>query len=215
MKLFVPCAIAALALAGCGSRADREVSDNEALAAGDAANAAVANLAGPAGADAAAHIQDLIARAMPAAMPDSTDAQYRALRLGAGGAVCGEVAAKPAGKAASVFRPFVINPDGLAVVAATPNLAYDDPSDFVADAWIRWCATPEELERLAPAIRRAARDPASAPMNAVAPAADAGAPPAPDVTPPPPAPAHPAAPAAKPPPANVESFFNSVQHKQD
>ncbi|MFL6858093.1 MAG: hypothetical protein ACJ8EB_09330, partial [Allosphingosinicella sp.] len=119
------------------------------------------------------HIRDLIARAMPAALPGAKDAQYRALRLGVGGAVCGEVAEKPAGRAPQVFRPFVINADGLAVVAATPKLAYEDPSDFVADAWIRWCATPEELAKLAPAIRRAARDPASAPMNAAAPAPDA------------------------------------------
>src|SRR3954471_16404013 len=175
MKLFLPSAIAVLALAGCGARGDREVTDNEALAAGDAANAAIANLVGPTGGDEAARIQDLIARAMPAALPGAKDAQYRALRLGVGGAVCGEVAEKPVGRAPQVFRPFVINADGLAVVAATPKLAYEDPSDFVADAWIRWCATPEELAKLAPVIRRAARDPASPPMNAAAPAPDAAA----------------------------------------
>ena len=213
MKLSRLCALAALALAGCGSN-EGEVTDNEALAASAAANAAVANLAGPAAQDEAARIQALIARAMPAAMPDAQDAQYRSLRVGAGGAVCGEVASKPAGKAAPVFRPFVINPEAYAVVAATPKLAFDDPGDFVADAWIRWCASPEELQRLAPQLRRAASDPASAPMNSLAPPADAGVSALPEAPPPAP-PAHPAAPAAKPPPANVESFFNSVQHKQD
>jgi hypothetical protein len=104
------------------------------------------------------------------------------------------------------------------VVAATAKLAYDDPGDFVADAWIRWCASPEELQKLAPELRRAAGDPASAPMNSLAPAADGDVSAVPDVPPPAapaPAPPRPAAPAKPPPPANVESFFNSVQHKQD
>ncbi len=215
MKLSPLCALAALALAGCGSNERGEAVDNDALAAAAAANAAVANLAGPAAGDEGPRIQALIARAMPGAMAHAKDAQYRGLHLGAGGAVCGEVASKPAGSAAPVFRPFVIDPGGFAVVAATPKLAYDDPGDFVADAWIRWCASPEELQRLAPQIHRAAADPASAPMNSLAPSADAGVSAAPETAPPAPTPAHPAAPAAKPPPANVESFFNSVQHKQD
>src|SRR5689334_17949878 len=113
MKLRTLTAFAALALAGCGAK--EEPVDREALAASDAANAAVANLAGPAAQDEAARIQDLIAKAMPAAMADAKDAQYRDLRVGAGGAVCGAVASKPAGKAAPIFRPFVINPSGLAV----------------------------------------------------------------------------------------------------
>jgi hypothetical protein len=204
----------ALALGGCGSRSDNvgsgNVVDNEAAAVGAEANAMVANLAGPADANDPARLQALIAQAMPAVLSDAKDAQYRNVRGGAGGAVCGEVAAKPAGRAAPVFRPFVINPDGVAAVAETPKLAFADPSDFVADAWVRWCASPEELQKLAPQLQRAARDPASIVMNGV----DAGA--IPDV--PEPAPAPPpakAAPARKPPPASVESFFNSVQHKQD
>lgn len=206
----------ALALGGCGSRSDSVGSanyvDNEAAAVGAEANAMVANLAGPADANDPARLQAVIAQAMPAVLPDAKDAQYRNVRGGAGGAVCGEVAAKPAGRAAPVFRPFIVNPDGVAVVAETPKLAFADPSDFAADAWVRWCASPEELQRLAPQLQRAARDPASITMNSV----DAGAGPIPDI--PEPAPAPPptkAAPARKPPPASVESFFNSVQHKQD
>ncbi|MDB5694360.1 MAG: hypothetical protein JWO81_3423, partial [Alphaproteobacteria bacterium] len=172
-------AAVALLLAGCGSRGGGggNVADNEAAAVGAEANAMLANLGAPSGQDDAARIRDLIARAMPAAMPDAKDAQYRNLRSGVGGAVCGEVAAKTAGRAAPAFRPFVINPDGFAVVAATPKLAYDDPGDFVADAWIRWCASPEELQKLAPQLHRAASDPASAPINGVDAAADAAPPP--------------------------------------
>jgi hypothetical protein len=199
-------------LAGCGSGNGGEPADNEALAAAAAANAALANSAEPA-ADEAARIQALIAKAMPGAIADAADAQYRNLRLGAGGAACGEVASKPAGRAAPVFRPFVINPDGYAVVAASPKLAFDDPGDFVADAWIRWCATPEELQKLAPELHRAAADPAAAPMNAIGAGADT---PVPDAAPPPAPPSSPpqARPSNPPPPARVDSFFNSIQHKE-
>jgi hypothetical protein len=212
MKLSNLCAPAALALAlaGCGSRGGGgNVTDNEAAAIGAEANAMLANLGAASPQEDAARIQELIARAMPAAMPDAKDAQYRNLRTGAGGAVCGEVASKPAGNAAPLFRPFVINPQGFAVVAATPKLAYDDPGDFVADAWIRWCASPEELQKLAPQLHRAASDPSALPMNGVDAATSGELPDTPPPAPPPPAP-HPAKP---PPPANVESFFNSVQHK--
>jgi hypothetical protein len=215
MKLSNPCGVAVLALllAGCGSRGG-DVADNEAAAAGADANALLANLGAASGPDDAARIQDLIARAMPAAMTDAKDAQYRNLRSGVGGAVCGEVAAKPAGNAAPVFRPFVITPDGVAVVAAAPKLAFDDPADFVADAWVRWCATPEELQRLAPQLRRAASNPASIPMNGVDAAAGGPTPDLPSAPAAPPPAAQPAPrPAKPPPPANVESFFNSVQHK--
>jgi hypothetical protein len=218
MKLLIPLGAAAFALllAGCGERGGGgNVVDNEALAAGAAANAMLANMAAPADPNDPARLQAAIAQAMPAALPGAKDALYRNVRAGAGGAVCGEVATKPAGRAAPVFRPFVINPDGLAVVADTPKLAFDDPADFVADAWIRWCASPEELQKLAPQLHRAASDPSSIPMSNVD-AGAAGAPPnvPADATPTASPPAK-AAPAKPPPPANVESFFNSVQHKQD
>lgn len=203
----------ALLLAGCdSSKSGVEPVDNEALAAGAAANAALANVIVPADPNDPARLQGIIAQAMPAAIPDAKDAQYRGVRAGAGGSVCGEVAAKPAGRAKPVFRTFVINPDGMAVVAATPKLAFNDPTDFVADAWVRWCASPEELQRLAPQLREAASNPASIPMGNV----DAGAPGAVPDVPPEAAPAPPpakAAPSRPPPPAKVDSFFNSVQHK--
>jgi hypothetical protein len=212
MKLLNLCGAAAIALllAACDSKSGGDAVDNEAVAAGSEANALLANMAGPVDPNDPARLQAVIAQAMPAAIPDAKDAQYRNVRPGAGGAVCGEVATKPAGRAAPAFRPFVINSDGLAVVAATPKLAFDDPTDFVADAWVRWCASPDELQKLAPQLRRAASDPSAIPMGNV----DAGAAVSeqpPEAAPPPAK----AAPAKPPPPARVDSFFNSVQHKQD
>lgn len=206
---FYGVAAIALLLAGCGSKqatSTGNVADPEAAAAAAAANALVANALAPADPNDPARLQALIAQAMPAAIPDAKDAQYRNVRGGAGGAVCGEVASKPVGRAAPVFRPFVINPDGLAVVAATPKLAFADPSDFVADAWIRWCASPEELQKLAPQLRHVEVTPSAVGDNV-----QAGAEPAPPVSAPPASPAKPA-PSPQPPPASVESFFNSVQH---
>ncbi|HEY1604996.1 MAG TPA: hypothetical protein VGF77_05305 [Allosphingosinicella sp.] len=207
--LWSPVALALL-LAGCGRKPEEgggNLVDSEAAAIGARANAMAENGLAPEDANDPARLQAAIDRAMPAALPGAEDAQYRNLRGGAGGAVCGEVATKPAGRAAPVFRPFVINPDGFAVVAATPKLAFDDPADFVAGAWVRWCASPEELQKLAPQLRRAA----TAPPPVLGNVAAGAEPDLPDVPPPPP-PAR-AVPAAKPPPANVDSFFNSVQHK--
>jgi hypothetical protein len=213
MKLSHLCgaAVLVLSLAGCGSKPVEggNAVDNEAVAAGAAANAMLANALMPADPNDPARLQAVIAQAMPAAFPDAKDAQYRNVRGGAGGAVCGEVAEKPLGRAAPVFRPFVINPDAIAVVAPTPKLAFNDPSDFVADAWIRWCASPEELQKLAPQLHRPL-DTTALPGNV-----DAGAetppPDVPPATPTPPPPGR-SAPARPTPPANVESFFNSVQH---
>ncbi len=202
-------AAVALSLAGCGSQPQIPTGngvDPDAAAAGAAANALVANALAPADPNDPAHLQTLIAQAMPTAIPDAKDAQYRNVRGGAGGAVCGEVAAKPTGRAAPVFRPFVINPDGLAVVAATPKLAFDDPADFTADAWIRWCASPEELQKLAPQLRHAQVSPAPIGNDV-----QAGAEPIPPEMPGSPTAAKPA-PTPKPPPARVDSFFNSVEH---
>jgi hypothetical protein len=164
----------------------------------------------PANPDDPGRLQALIDQAMPAAIPDAKHAQYRNVRAGAAGTVCGEVATKPVGRAAPVFRPFVINPDAFAVVAATPKLDFGDPGDFVADAWVRWCASPEELQKLAPQIHQAANSPPPAP-----PPGDVGAGALPPDVPPPTAAAPPPAakPASRPPPASVESFFNSVQHQ--
>jgi hypothetical protein len=197
-----------LILAGCGRQAPKDVVDNEAVAAGAEANAELANAMAslPNGAADPAQLQALIDRAMPLALPNAKDALYRNVRAGTGGSACGEVAQKPAGRAAPAFRPFVVTPDGVAVVGTQARIAYEDPNDFLADAWIRWCASPEELQTLGPQIRHAAKD---APLPAFGNVGAAAPPPEPPVEP-----ARTAAP-AKPPPADVGSFFNSVQHKGD
>ena len=199
-------------LASCNSQASEEDAAGEA---GAAAAGVAAPL--PAGEDMAA-LQAKVSRAMAVALPEAGTAEYRGLRAGAGGAACGEVATQ--GKGAGIFRPFVVTPDGLAVVASGPAIAWDDPDDFVADAYIRWCASPEELQRLAPQIQSAAVNSAATlppveegpdlplpPVREDAPAAAA-----------PPAPAEePTAPRAarKPaPPPQIDSFFNSVDRPQ-
>jgi hypothetical protein len=190
-----------LLLAGCGSRSDSGNGGEEAPAAVDA----LANLQLPTPEEEAARLRALVARAMPAVLPGAKDARYRNVRAGTGGSACGEVAAK----GANVFRPFVVTPEGVAVVGGTPRIAFEDPTDFLADAYIRWCATPEELAHIAPQLKGA---PAGATLNEVTAAAPppALAEPAPET---PPAPAPKAAPSRPAPPPEIDSFFNSVQHK--
>lgn len=202
MKKLLPILVL---LASCNSQADEEEAAAEAPAGEAAAPAAL-----PAGEDMVA-LQARVSRAMAVALPDAGTAEYRALRTGAGGAACGEVATRKGG---GVFRPFVVTPDGLAVVAAGPAIVWDDPDDFVADAYIRWCASPEELQRLAPQLQSAAVNSAATavpveegpdlPLPPVREEAPAAAPAVPAEPAPPPV-------RRKPPPQpQIDSFFNSV-----
>jgi hypothetical protein len=195
-------------LCGCGPKAADESVD-----AAGAGTDLTANLAAAASPGDATRLQALIDRAMPAALPNAKSAQYRNVRGGAGGSACGEVAAKPG----APFLPFVVSPDALAVVGTRPDIAWEDPDDFLADAWIRWCASPEELAKLRPRLESAARAlPPGGNITAADPSlldpsiiVDRPPPPPPDS----PMPAPPA-PRPKPaPPPQIDSFFNSVQHK--
>jgi hypothetical protein len=185
-------------VAGCGAKngADTNAEAVNAAAAADL----MPNLAEIEAAS-AVNVQALIDRAMPAALPDAKTAQYRNVRPGAGGAACGEVS----GKTTKGFVPFVITPAAVAIVGTSPRVAFEDPSDFLADAYIRWCATPEELRGVAPAIQQAKADPG--PGNLAVPAPEVPLP----VPAPAPADAKPAKPVAPPPPPQIGSFFNSVQ----
>ena len=184
----------AAALAACGSKAGVDANG----AAADQLPVDLTPDLASVEANKAVNVQQLIEKALPAAIPDAKTAQYRNVRAGGGGAACGEVS----GKTTHGFRPFVISPQGVAVVGTSPTIAYEDPSDFLADAWIRWCATPEELQRVATAVQKAKTDPGLANLAI----------PAPDVPPPVPAlpEAKPAKPAPPPPPPQIGSFFNSV-----
>ncbi|HEX8668760.1 MAG TPA: hypothetical protein VF727_10365 [Allosphingosinicella sp.] len=161
----------------------------------------------------AAALQQLVQQAMPAEVAGG--AQFRNVRAGSGGSACGEVATKAGSAPAGTFRPFVVTPEGVAVIAATPKIAFDDPADPVVDAYIRWCASPEELQRLPSVLAKSTGDPPPAPPEDV----PLPTPFPPDPSPPPaaaplaatPPPAQPAKPA---PPPRIDSFFNSVQRKE-
>ena len=130
-----------LLLAACGQRDGAE--DNQTVPLQQDLLAGLDPLA--AGPD-TARLQAMIDRAMPAALPDAAKAQYRNLRAGVGGSVCGEVATPASNGKAGPFRHFVITPEAVAVVGTEPGVKINDPEDFLADAWIRWCASPEELK---------------------------------------------------------------------
>jgi hypothetical protein len=179
-----------LLLAGCGSKNAADSND----AAGALPPELTPNMAAV-DANKAAQVQALIDKGLPAVLPDARSAQYRNVRPGGAGSACGEVS----GKSTHGFVPFVVSPDGIAVVGKSAKIAYEDPNDFLADAWIRWCATPEELKNVAAAVQKAKPD--ALPANFSLP---------PDV-PPPAAAAEPAAkPTKPPPPPQIGSFFNSV-----
>ena len=210
MKKLLP--ILAL-LASC----NKEAAEDDVAGEAPPGNTAVAMAGAPVAPDMAA-LQAKVSRAMAIGLPGAGTAQYRAIRPGTGGAACGEVATEAKGLA-GIFRPFVVTPDGLAVVAAGPAIDWEDPDDFVADAYIRWCATPEELQRLAPQLQSAAaksaaamtptEDEADLPLPPVRedPAAAAPAPPA-EAAPPPRKKGPP------PPPPQIDSFFNSVDRPE-
>lgn len=187
-----------LLLAGCGSKSGVDASN----AADPIPPDLMPNMAAVE-ANSAAHVQDLIDRALPVILPDAKSAQYRNVHAGTGGSACGEVS----GKTTHGFVPFVVTPAGVGILGTSPKIAYEDPSDFLADAWIRWCATPEELQKVSATIKKTQPDAAAnfaAPIPDV-PGAIPGAP-VPDAPPPKPSP--------PPPPPQIGSFFNSVQHKQ-
>jgi hypothetical protein len=216
MKKLLPILVL---LASCNSQKGEEEAVGNAAA--DEAAAAAQGVT-PGGVDLVA-LQAKVSRAMAVALPDASTAEYRNLRAGAGGAACGEVATQSKGPLAGVFRPFVVTADGLAVVAEGPAIDWEDPDDFVADAYIRWCASPEELQRLAPQLQGAAANSAATavpvaeepdlplpPVREELPAA--AAPPADAVVPASPPPSQ--RKKAPPPPPQIDSFFNSVDRPQ-
>lgn len=203
-----------LILAGCGSKDTDEAAED--APAGNQAALAPAQQ----GAD-AAQLQAIVDRAMPLAIPDAAKAQYRGIRAGAGGTVCGEVST-PARGAPGPFRPFLVTQAGVALVSPNPAIDFADPSDALADGWIRWCATPEELQALGPTLQAAAAGAAAAtaaeasalevPTIDAIPILPPSAQPANATQPAEPAPK---AKAAPPPPPKIDSFFNSVARPND
>ena len=198
MRILLP--ILLVLTVGCG---DRNAGGEEGAAGADSEAAALAAAAEAAAPD-PARLQALVERAM-ATLPGGARAKYRNVRAGSNGAACGEVALQ-----SPLFRPFVVSPQAFAIVAAGPAIAFEDPADPAADAWIRWCATPEDLLALEPRLRAAEAAAPAVDGNLLAPPPldlqlpEAAAPPPRDA----PAPPRKDAPA---PPQQIDSFFNSVQ----
>lgn len=189
-----------LLLAGCGSKNEVDAGN----ASGALPPELMPNMAAVE-ANRMAAAQALVDRALPSVLADARNAQYRNIRPGAGGSACGEVS----GKTTHGFVPFVVTPEAIAVVGTSPKIAWEDTSDVLADAYIRWCATPEELQKVAPLIKNAKGDPSV--TNVAIPTVD------PVPVPPPaagPVEEKPGKPLPPPPPPQIGSFFNSVQHRQ-
>ena len=200
MKRLLPC----LLLAACGSQTpdqaaeDAPVAPPSALAAGNEAAADPAML------------QARVAAAMKAVLQDSEGAAYRNIRLGLADTICGEVDPARKGGGRLGFRPFIVTPQGAALLAKGPVLTFDDPTDSFPDLYIRWCASEEELKRLGPQLDRAIASQAG-PDGVIGNLEE---------IPPPPLPDNAAAPIAEPPPpkpvpsekmGSGDSFFDSVR----
>lgn len=153
--------------------------------------------------------QGLVASAM-AALVDPAKALYRNVRPGLSGSACGEVST-PSGKEAASFRPFVVTPEGVAIISPTPSLGFRDPNDIFPDLYIRWCATPDELQKIEPELKRGPLSEDE--LNAVA--GESATPPLPEPsipiasTPPPGA-----APPAGSNPERIDRFEEAVRRKQ-
>jgi len=191
-----------LLLAGCDSDPAGDTAP-----ASEAAVPAAAVPAALSPAQQAAQNQEKAAQALAAILADPKSARYSEVRAGAAGAVCGRIDAKQPDGGAAGPRPFVVTPEGVAVISPAPQVMFDDPDDMFPDFYIRWCASPEELKRIGPRI-------AAAPPPEAPPAEDLTA--VLDTALPPPAAPQAAADAARatpPPPREEDSFSSAVMRK--
>jgi hypothetical protein len=218
MKRF----LALLLLAGCGSQ-----DGSQRGASGGAGLPGEAGMSEMEGNDEnPAQLQARAVAALSSELPDPQSARYANVRKGAGEAICGDVDAKGVDGEYSGYRPFVVSPEGVAVVSRTRTVMFNDPGDLFPDAYIRWCAPPEELNSLG--ARVAGGDPAlTKPIGEevlnIAPTpedtllAEQPAPAVP-VVPPPPRPEPPAEvvpPASKENGVQEDSFFKAVKRKSE
>jgi hypothetical protein len=210
MRLFA----ALLLLAGCGSKSEQRES-------GGSDPAGLETLVqGPA----ELSPQQLQARAASAVGTIAEDPRFAEIRAGVSNSVCGQVDAKlPNGKYAGL-RPFLVTPEGVAVISAGPRIMFDDPADPFPDLYIRWCATPQEMQTIGPMVAQTAEvsPPEDLPAETIDPVPDGNWGVVPDAMPPPASvktpPAAPPvaaikAPAAAAPirqPGDEDSFFKSV-----
>lgn len=197
-----------LLLAGCDSRSENEA---ELPPEGQLPVA-------PAGADPAAlspeqqaaGAQQKAEQALAVILVDPKSARYSDVRPGAAGSVCGRVDSKQADGKYAGARPFVVTPEGVAVISATPQVMFDDPEDMFPDFYIRWCASPEELRTIGPRIDTSKLPPPPPAEDLAATLENALAPPPPPETVPPVEPVRSPPPPAPAQPAGEEDSFSRV-----
>ncbi|HEX8365147.1 MAG TPA: hypothetical protein VF603_07680 [Allosphingosinicella sp.] len=201
MRFLLP-SLACLIVAACGPSAESG-GDRAAVLPGNEAAAAAPG----------AELMPRVLAAMAALGIDPAAAQILNLRSGSAGAICGSLAVPSPDGTQAPPVPFLVTPEGAALLSATGNLGWDVPEDPFPPAYARWCATPRELEEMRAAI---AASPASPPPEQEPPlAADlppeeepGPAPPPPRAAPPP---ARPPVPKWEPADPNDVSFTNQVR----
>ncbi len=135
-----------LLLAGCNSKAPEDTPPTPAAGASGASSAPATAAAGD-----AAQLETRARGALAVIVPDPKTMRFAELKAGAAGAVCGRVESRqPDGKPG--VRPFVVTPEGVAVISTAAQVNLTDPEDPFPDFYIRWCATPAELARLQPTM---------------------------------------------------------------
>jgi hypothetical protein len=160
-----------LLLAGCDSQSRDGGGGGSGMSAEEAA--LMENLTAGVTSEDAAQLQARAAAALSAALIDPGSARYANIRSGASGAICGEVDSKQANGKHGGMRPFLVTPQGVAVISTTAQVVFADPSDIFPDLYIEYCASPEELTRLGPRLTEAARNPEAIPIPAAEPPLDA------------------------------------------
>ena len=211
-----------LLLAGCDSQRDGNGSGADPTGAGAGMEDPMVN----AGGVDPAVLQARAETAMSAAILDPASARYANVREGSGGSICGDVNAKGEDGRLQGFRPFVVSPEGVAVVSSAATIMFDNPADMFPDFYLRYCAPLEELPMLHRKMAGRIPDLPAPPDASLGPAPPAdlpplgpplAAPPAPSVPPSPPSARQPAAPKAqtKAQSGDEDSFFNSVIRPQE
>lgn len=136
-----------LLLAGCGAESQGDDATGEpGMAAG------AENLLADTGAEDPAKLRARVLAAMAPILPDAASARYGGIRSGVAGSVCGQVEAKSADGKYAGPRPFVISPQGVAVISPTAQISFENPEETFPDFYIRWCASPEELATIGPRV---------------------------------------------------------------
>jgi hypothetical protein len=201
-----------LLVAGCGSQDQQQAgADGEPAAGSDAINLETGESERT-----PEQLQSRASEALRPILADPPSARLSNLRNGHAGAVCGHVDSKVDGRYAGA-RPFLVTPDGAALISPTPEIGFGDPSDVFPDFYIRWCASPEELERVQPQMTAPADTNAQMPEI---PPPPAGAAQTPAPAPPTPQPSPPAreTPKARQPVQRQpgdDSFMNAVLRDDD